>query len=340
MRHFIRTLLACCALAAAGCASTSDPEALEIDVYVQNAQGYVDGGHYEEALSQFRRALTLEPQNTKALLGEAYALLYLGQTSAPSAESRIQEADLKFAALDPGTYGENSWKVDLGKGMVHSRLAELYTRAAEIREGAASRGDPTSAAARDRALSEARRRDGLAEKAFMDVLARTDQPLARDNLAALFYLARSKAMRASDSPGYDEALALFRRYEVQVERSKSMWRESARTDPVNAAYFEERLRGAERQEVALRDIVANIHFKRQDHAASLAELSRIIALRPDHAPAYLNRARNAEELGRYGEAADDYRQFLSLTDDPPTAESVLRASERMHECELRVKTPQ
>lgn len=336
----MRALLVLVALLASviggGCASTDEDETLEVSIYLQNAQGYVDGGRYDEALNQFRRALAVDPGNSKALLGEAFALLYLGQGQGDTAAARIQEADRAFAGLEPERYDENSWKVNLGRGMVNARLAELYSNAAEMRNGAAAGGDTIASTERDHARAEVARRDAAAEREFTAVLARTDQPLARDNLAALFYLARHHALRATDNAGYDRALEFFRRYAVQVERSKALWRNSIKSDAANAPLYESRLQGAERQEVALRDLVANIHFKRRDHAASMEELNRILAIEPENSRAYLNRARNEEELGRYGEAADDYRRFLALTDDPPTTSAVITATERMRECEEKL----
>ncbi len=323
------------AAAVGACASTTEEEVLQIDVYVQNAQGYMDGGHYEQALAQFRRALRIDADHGKARLGEAFCLYHMGDRPQPGAEVRIQEAEAAFAALDPSDYGENSWKVALGRGMVHSRLSELYDAAARLRDPGGAAGDRGAPADRERALAESRRHASLAEAAFRAVLADGTQPLARDNLTALFFLARAGALRATRPEEYDEALAFFRRYEVQVDRSKALWRSLAKSEPENAAVLEQRLRAAERQEIALRDTIANILFKRRDHAGSLAELDKVLALDGDRASAWLARGQNNEALGRFGAAADDYRRFLALTDNAPSSEDVIRATERMRACEAR-----
>ena len=77
-RPILRAALAAVvAAAAAGCA-TDDRENLGAQVYLHNAQGYAEGGHWDQALDQFRRALELDPSNPKALLGEATSLYWLG----------------------------------------------------------------------------------------------------------------------------------------------------------------------------------------------------------------------------------------------------------------------
>ena len=332
----VRTALALtiAALAAACASAPEEEERLAVEVYLHNAQGYVDGGHHDQALAQFRQALKVDPGNRKALLGEAFSLLYLGQEENPSAGARILEAAERIDRLSPDAYGENGWKVLLGQGMVHARLADLWERKAELR-----RQEPDSPDGRketDEARANRDRERAEAERAFREVL-RQEEPLARDNLTALFYLATASALRARAPADYDAALGYFRRYEVQVERSKRLWVESAKRDPEMKAAYEAKLHGAERQEIELRDLVANVHFKRRDHEASVGELNRILALDPDRATAYLNRGRNQEELGRFGAAADDYNKFLRLTDLPPDSPAVVEAAERMKACEDRVR---
>ena len=76
-RVALAAALALAASTAAGCAMKESGE-LGVETYIHNAQGYVDGGHYAEALGQFRNALALDPENKKALLGEATCLYWTG----------------------------------------------------------------------------------------------------------------------------------------------------------------------------------------------------------------------------------------------------------------------
>ena len=321
--------------AAAGCASASDAEGIDLTTYLHNGQGYAEGGHYDQALSQFRQALAISPSNPKALLGEATCLYWLGATEDPAAGRYIVEAEEKAARLDPSDYGENAWKVHLGRGMIHARLAELWGRKAEL----ARRQGEDAAAVLEIREHEGRRdaADAAASAEFDAVLAMTDQPLAKDNLTALFFLATRSAMRARDEKEYGRALGFFARYESEVEKSKELWRQMEKKEPSHADLYREKLRSAERQEVELRDLMANIYFKQRRHDESIRELTRVIELDGWRASAFLNRARNYEEIGRFGAAADDYRRFLKVTDLSPASPIVVEASDRMRRCEEKVR---
>jgi tetratricopeptide (TPR) repeat protein len=323
------------ALLGAGCASTTS-EDLAAEDYLRNAQTYVDGGHHDQALQQFRRALQVQPGNRKALLGEAFSLLALGQGEQPSAGGYILAAEEAFARLEPRDLGENEWKAELGRGMTAWRIAELWDRKLQLRIRSASpSGEELQRASIEEAKAERDRRRVAAKRDFEAVLRHGDQPMARDNLVALWHLATVAALDASSPEGYDAALGHFRRFEEQIERSKRLWQESAKREPAAAALYEAKLHSARRQEAELRDCIANIHYKRRDHAASLAELDKVLEIDPRRAAAYYNRGRNREELGQHGLAADDYRRFLQETDLPGDAPQVLEAVERMKACEER-----
>ncbi len=322
-------------LAAAACASDDDRENLGAETYLYNAQGYVDGGHYEQALIMFRRALEVSPENRKALLGEASVLYWLGSKETPGAGAAILEAAEKAERLDAEKYGENAWKVHLTQGMIHARIADLWGRKAAAARTAASKEDATE---RDAAAAEEAegRRDEAAARAtacFKTVLAAEDQPLARNNLSALFYLARQGCLQARAPEDYAEPILYLRRFEEEVGKSKKLWTEMMKREPDLAEVYKAKLQGAESQEIELRDLVANILFKQRRHEESIVELDKVIALDPYRATAFFNRGRNHEELGKLGAAADDYRRFLMLTDLPPGSPQVIEAAERREKCE-------
>lgn len=336
MKPIRAVLLALAAAAASACVS-DDREILGSETYLHNAQGYAEGGHYDQALDQFRRALELDPSSHKALLGEATCLYWLGTGETQAAGRSILEAEEKIAALDPEDFGDQGWKVRLTAGMVHARLAELWTRKADLARGSPSSGD-TLAREEIRAAEEAAaRHDQAAGPLFLEVLAEEDEPLARNNLTALVFLATRSALRASTPAAYDEALGYFRRYEAELGKSKDLWIAMKKREPEYAGIYDRKLQAAEAQEVRLRDLVANIHYKRRQHEASLAELDRILAIDPRRARAWLARAQNHEETGRWGDAADDYRRFLELTDLPAANPDVVRAVDRMALCERKAR---
>jgi tetratricopeptide (TPR) repeat protein len=234
------------ALALAACASSGE-KALSVETYVHNAQTYVDGGLHDSALQQWRRALELDPGSQKALLGEAFALLALGQGEMPSSGAYIQEAERAFAQLEARGFGENGWKVDLGRGMTAWRLAELWDRKTGLRIRTADADDPVNRASIEEARGQRERHRDIARKAFLAVLEDGSQPMAKDNLVALWHLATLSALRAEATADYDVALGYFRRFEDQIEKSKRLWQEGAKREPSLAATFERKLMGAKSQ---------------------------------------------------------------------------------------------
>jgi hypothetical protein len=205
-------LLLAAVLAAGACASSDGPENLGLETYLHNAQGYADGGHWSQALVEFRRALQVEADNRKALLGEATCLYWLGTGENSGAGEAILEAEAKMEALDPGDFGANGWKVRLTGAMVHARLAELWSRKAEAARAAQEKGNPV-AEEEIRACDGARdRHEEAAREGFLAVLAEPEEPMAKDNLTALFHLASRGALRARSPADYREPLEHFRRF--------------------------------------------------------------------------------------------------------------------------------
>jgi tetratricopeptide (TPR) repeat protein len=328
----LRTVAAlAAAFAAAACASDDDRENLGVETYLHNAQGYVDGSHFEQALSMFRRALEIEPENRKALLGEITSLYFLGAKEGTAAGPYILEAGEKVELLDPEEFGGNAWKIRLTRGMIHARLAELWGRKAAVLEKEPGDGAALAEAKRKREAEAT-----IATESFKAVLATVDEPLARNNLTALFYLAREGSLRAQATEDYAEPIAYLRRFEEEVGKSKKLWTEMIKREPEYAEVYKSKLKGAEAQEIELRDLVANILFKQRLHEESIAELDKVIALDPYRAAAFFNRGRNNEELGRFGAAADDFGKFLMLTELPPGSAQVVEAFERKQKCEDRV----
>jgi tetratricopeptide (TPR) repeat protein len=325
--------IALLAAAAAAACAMDDPESLGTQVYVHNAQEYMDGNHYDQALAQWRRALELEPDNRKALLGEASCLYWLGTGGSPVSGEYILEAEEKAERLDADSYGTNGWKVLLTQGLISARLSDLWGLKAELAKKNVAAGLTgaedalrTAEGNRDRYLATAMAR-------FEAVLATEDEPFAKNNLTSLFFLASRGALRARTPAEYERPLEWFRRYAVEVDKSKKLWAEMKKKEPDLAEVYQAKLQMAEKQELELRDLVANIYFKLRRHEDSIAELDRVIALDPYRAGAFLARGQNQEELGRFGAAADDYRRFLMLTDLAPDSPLVLEASERKTKCE-------
>jgi tetratricopeptide (TPR) repeat protein len=316
---------------------SDNPDAQEIDVYLHNAQGYMEQGHYDQALDQFRKAIAIDPSNKKALLGEVGTLCNLGMTETQVGARAIQEAETKIAAIEPENYGEGGWKVKLIRGEIHARLAELWGRKEEAARKRTESGEGDFAKDQEDARRNRARYEALTRPDFLAVLASVDQDFANQNITALFYLARSVAFRAQSDGEYDEALGYFDRFQKVIEDSKTLWTKMKKQEPDNADIYEGKYKNAVMVEINLRDIKATIHFKKHDHEKSIEELDKILALDPYRWQAFLTRAQNQEELGRFGAAADDYKRFLKFTDYGPTEPAVIEASERMARCEEKVR---
>jgi tetratricopeptide (TPR) repeat protein len=312
--------------------------------YVQNAQRMYDGGHYNQALQQFEKALAEDDDDKTALLGRAWCMLFLAEGSvlrrAEDADDRLAEADTAFEALREVDFDENQYKVQLGQGKIRVLYGDLYAARAGLLRRRAATLPPT--AAEDSALADTlKSRDAEYRKAlkiFQAVLDMKDTPGAEDNLVALIHLARINVILRQ----YNNALIFAERYLKQVEYSKGLWVQSSINYPENKALWEAKLAGAVTKEVEVRDLIGDILYKLGRYDLAERELTEVIFLSPERGDAYLNRAIVREHMMKRDEALEDYRSFMfraARLDLDPQDPRVIKATERILVLEKELGLP-
>ncbi len=320
-------LLVLAALAAA-CGTLTKADRKQLSLYLENAANYYDRGHYERAFQQWDRARSIDAENEKARLGQAYALWRLGQNLTPEGVARLTESERRFDVLVDEPLGDQGWKAQLGYGLVHEQWVDLFAERIAIDDVRRVQGDPV-----DEAQAAENRRQKLihvakAEAGFRAVLDGPQQEMV-DQLTCMLSLAKL-AWHRDD---LEATLTHARQYETAVVRSKDLWRDGMARFPADAAIYEAKIYGAELQEAELRDLQANVLYKLGKQDEALAELDKVIALQPKRSDAYLNRGQLHEERELWDLAASDYRRFLQLTELPETDATVLDASRRMLRCQ-------
>ena len=328
-----------------GCASTDGAnQEGTAEFYNLNAQRFYDGGHYGQALHQFRKALAEAPKNKTALLGQAWSLLFLAESEILGGRAaggeRIQDALAAFEEIENVDFGRNDYKVTLGLGKSHVLLGDLYqARADNLKKELARRpaGDARAAAV-VRAEKQAREEYDLAENLFFEVLGEKDNPDARDNLTALIHLARLAVL----DERYGDSLLHAERYLEQVRRSKGLWLDAIARFPEDEAIWEARLAWAVAKEIEVRDLIANTYYKLGHLEKAETELDHVILLSPDRPDPYLNRAILRQELGKKREAVGDLRAFLVRAAELEVTEEdtrVLEAARRLISLERELGLP-
>ncbi|MCU0725729.1 MAG: tetratricopeptide repeat protein [Planctomycetes bacterium] len=315
----------CLAALLPGCLTDEEtPEEREASFYTNNAQAYIDGGHYERALQQFDRALEIDEDNQLALVGRAWTYVMLGEAQilrgVKAGAENIQLALAEFEELEGDDFGPASYKIDLGYGKAHLLMAELYERRADLlRSAVERRPDPQKEAARSAADESRLEHYREATTYLARVLEAKDNPLAKDDLTALLLMARINVGRQD----YAGALIYTERYLEQVRRSKSLWLDAIRKYPSDEKLYEAKLAGAVAKEVPARYLISSALFKLGRVENAETELNEVLLLDPFVAGAWLDRGIVREQLGKNEEAIRDYREFLThaarlgLTEDDP-----------------------
>jgi Tfp pilus assembly protein PilF len=333
----------CFAILCTGCAATEEsPEEREASFYTNNAQAYIDGGHYERAIQQFEKALAIDDDNQLALVGRAWTYVLLGETQILRGEKAgaesVQLALIAFDELEGDDFGPATYKVDLGIGKAHLLMAELFERRADlIGKALERRADQQKEEARAAATEACVQHYTDASKYLTRVLDARDNPIARDDLTALLLMARINVGRGD----YAGALVFTERYLEQVRRSKNLWLDAIRKYPSDEKLYEAKLSGAVSKEVPARYLISSALFKLGRFEPAESELNEVLLLDPFVAGAWLDRAIVREQIGRNEEAVLDYREFLThaarlgLTEDDPR---VVVAATRL--AALTAKTPE
>jgi tetratricopeptide (TPR) repeat protein len=324
MRRSLTSLALVLCLAVASCKSTTAEDAQVVSAYLENAAQYYDSTHYLRAYQQWQKALELDPDEERAQLGQAMALYQLGREETKEGVERLTESERRLEALRRGGLGDQSWKAEIGYALVQQRWADLYDRALRLEAANADAGRPVNEEKRALAEKEIPRRIDLSAKSYRAVLAdkRTEPNL---QMSCWLGLARLALLNGE----FEESLEWCAKYEKQVVRSAKFWETQGES-------YASKLFGARLQEAELKDVRANTLFKLNRFQEAEQELDRLLALQPERADAYLNRAMIRETRAAWDLAGADYRKYLDLTDRKEDDLVVLEAKKRCLLCEERV----
>lgn len=311
-------------LALAACNSLSSENEGQLSLYLENAAGYYEAGQYERAIQQWQQALVIDSGNDQARLGQAMAYLQKGRFESPDSVGFLVEAEKRLEVLRHEDLEEGQWKAELGFALAQERWCELYDRKLRRLELDAEAGKQPDPATIATAKREFESHLVAAARSFQSVLSGEEKE-ARDKLTCWLGLARVAAWR-DDLP---KSLEYARLYETQILRSKKLWTDAIEKYPRETAIYQAKLSGAEMQEGELRDLMGICYFKLGNLDKAEEELTKVITLFPERAPAYLNRGIVRETRGDLDLARGDYKRFLVLTDLPETDPSIVEAERRM-----------
>jgi tetratricopeptide (TPR) repeat protein len=250
---------------------------------------------YDEAIVEYRRLVSAEPQRFEYRLGLARALAWSNQHRAAETELgrlRAQRPDHLAvqqltrsvrAALDPSSGEARSWvSEEPGHLPYRIQLARAYAREGRAHQAAAQ-------------FDTIFRRGG-------------DDDLAREAAAANV-----------DAKRFAAALPLYRRAIARVpadtglrrDYARALWRSADRVAAL-AQYDTLLLRSPSSSWLVER---AKLRVAIRDHAAAEQDLARALAMCPT-AEAYLVRGELHRWNGRLGAARADYERALQLSPDP------------------------
>ncbi len=319
-------LLGLLALACAmpACETIGAQDRTRVNLYLQNAAQYYDEGHYERAYHQWEKVLAIEPMDDKARLGQGMALYQLGHAESSEGVGRLTMAEERLEEMRRENMDGQAWKAELGYALVQDRWVELYDRKVLLLEDQKARRGSTDEQELATAHRERSRRVARAEKSYSRVMSGGERE-AQYQLTCLMGLAKMAMVRGD----LDTTLRHAREYEEHVVSSKSLWRDAAEKFPKDAPIYESKLRGAERQEAQLRDLLGNVLFKLGRMEDALRELDRVIELDKDRSTAYLNRGMVRQQLRDWDRARQDFRTFLAMTQFGPDDPVVMKATEHL-----------
>lgn len=319
------------ALAACSSGPSEDEIARAEDFYVR-ALHYYDAGDLARAEQQAARGLALDPEN--------------GQLNHVMGRTLLRWHDLRSVVrarpyLEAAHRQLDSYKTAYSLGEYHLRYAEFLIGESEASEQAARalEQDPT-AVDREARLAELAEKARRTRERADDHLRQAESLLrrtlseVRDDVYALRLLASCLTHQGRD----EEALAtLDQLIQVLVQSREYKNRRLASQDL--RVQEEEILRRDLLEDIDLeveaRGLAATLDKKRRDYAAAEAQLTAILALKPDLAREYYNRGMCRYWMGRLAEAAADMETFLRKTDLGPDSPEVDRAVEVLAEHRAR-----
>ncbi len=301
--------------------------------YETAALTYYDGGKYEASAAQWRKVLTIEPDNPKANWGLAKSLAMIGRPGELRAADQIYERIIVWDWNHP-TRGDIKFEIEKDYADVQMELAEFYDK--NVRALKDMLKDPREdGALRARQLEEQKRlRDERLRKAipkYEHVLT-----VSKDNQYAIAGLARSHLLAGDDMEGIEYA----RRYVELSRKSQEGWKNKLKTYETEVQgevsrdqreFFRENIRGAQEKELKMHLLLASVLMRNKMPEAAVREYDRVLEIDPARPAAYVERAQALAQAGDYSKAIRDLEEYLKITDPVKQREARVSAAGLLEE---------
>ena len=326
----LTALLAASAPSLVACSSTPEDdvgaeltEEQWMGVYLENALRYLDLGEIARAEDQARRALEIEPKNSRFLLIYGRCKLLRGDAQSIQASIEIFES----------IPDKEDYRVQMTWGAAVERKGVLYEEAAEgVRDGSRPTDFPDRAQRADQLLEEARGYYREAKAHFQHSLElRSGEPEALGGL-----------VRTSALLGEVEESIRYSRELIDAIRSSQRLVSLQLEDDEITAERESQLFSDQRTnrefEVKARLHIATLLRREGRLGEAVLEFDEIILVQPELAEAHSLRAQLLYDLGEFVKARDSITRFIELKartaefEDP----SIRRAYDLQERCDRAI----
>jgi tetratricopeptide (TPR) repeat protein len=308
-RSVATVLLLSCASCGALTPSLDKEQEQRLTQFQSNAQLYYDGQRYDQSLDMVRKGLDLDPEDYKLLSIAGWCHLQLSERDPDQLVRAESYFDQVYDQRDPMSHmphvllGFAATKQRLGKE--HQRLATTLLSEVESRDLPKTEQTIRSSRAEEH---------GKRARAYWDeAIHLLDILIEREDLLRFAHKLKM------------ETYVEIGDYEKAVEHGElCLLRNADEQEIKNATIRETLVAAAERkartelqelidQEERVRSALAEMHYRKGDYAASLAQLDRLLSMDPTRSTDYYNRGRALQELGRIDEAHRDFEKFLGTT---------------------------
>ena len=313
-----------------GAADEKKDNMARADYFESAALTYYDGGQYAMSAMQWRKVLSVQPENKKAKRGLAKAL-YMESTTdrlaRPQKAMALRESQSIFEELvklpwtrvnAKGETVDRKFEVQTDLGLVYAELGDLYDR--DIRDlNAAIKTDPN---ADEKALQksiqdETRRRNKLLNDAI-PVFNRVLKASPR-NPYALAGLAKVHMQLGHDDQGIyyaTEYLKLSQESQINWKREMDDYEKALKgqMSEEQRRVFVQKIVGAREKEKKTWLMLASTYMRRLEFAQAVNAYSRVIKLDSAVPAAYVERAQAYGALNQYKLAINDLEEYLKITD--------------------------
>lgn len=338
MNQPIRAAALAAALAAAflalpACAGLSEEEESKLNEYKLNSKNYYNQEKYLQAIDQCGKGLAIDGSDYSLNLELGMAYFYHSHRLRDHGEkmrylfAALEQLE-KTDSLGGGLFSRNDdFRVHLGLGMVHYKIAIEYHRQMKELERLVEEGQDEEADTLDRieACREGFEDEIEFAKSYLEDVLSFDRQ--SENMEAILYLGQVHAYKRD----FDEAIAYLEQGLVLLERSNRFIKrrlESEDTMDTDEREFNEtRLATNLMREKELRGILANIYGRLGRNEERLAQFEILEERELLEGVAFYNKALAEQALGRYPQAIMDFNRFIRIGLAP---DSTVEDRERLH----------